>query len=122
MTLDVTDVLNDPDFRTDGLVRIRNVETVGDNGIATWQQEQITFSGVVTQMGASAKTIRDEDATYISDSIAITTKTELIGSDSTSNADIVIYAGKRYTVMTVRNNSNWGAGFYRAECQSIDYH
>lgn len=121
MTLDVTDVLNDPDFRTDGLVRIRNVETVGDNGIATWQQEQTTFSGVVTQMGASAKTIRDEDATYISDSIAITTMTELVGSDSTDNADIVVWNGKNYTVMNVRDNSNWGAGFYRAECRAIEY-
>lgn len=121
MTLDVTDVLDDPDFRTDGLVRVRNVETVGENGRAIWQEEQITFSGVVTQMGASARTNRDEDATWISDSIAITTKTELIGSDSTANADIVIYAGKRYTVMTVRNNSNWGAGFYRAECAAIPF-
>ena len=91
MTLDVTDVLDDPDFRTDGLVRVRNVETVGENGRAIWQGEQITFSGVVTQMGASARTNRDEDATWISDSIAITTKTELTGSDSTANADIVIY-------------------------------
>lgn len=121
MTLDVTDVLDDPDFRTDGLVRVRNVETIGENGRAIWQEEQITFSGVVTQMGASARTYRDEDATWISDSIAVTTKTELIGSDSASNADIVIYTGKRYTVMTVRNNSNWGAGFYRAECAAIPF-
>ena len=121
MTIDVTDVLNDPDFRTDGLVRIRNVETVGDNGIATCQQEQITFSGVVTQMGASAQTIRDEDSTYISDSIAITTMTELVGSDAADNADIVVWNGKNYTVMNVRDNSNWGAGFYRAECRAIEY-
>lgn len=121
MTLDVTDVLDDPDFRTDGLIRIRMVETVNEHGRAVFSPEELLFSGVVTQMGASERTNRNEDTTFVSDSIAITTRTQLIGSNQTANADIVVYENTRYTVTNVRNNSNWGEGFYRADCDAIPY-
>ena len=120
MTLDVTDVLDDPDFKVQ-LVRIRTVESINEHGRAVFEPVETPFWGVVTQMGASAVTHRDTDATFVSDSIAVTTTTELIGSNQTANADIVVYQGKQYTVMNVRDNSNWGAGFYRADCSAIPY-
>lgn len=120
MTLDVTDVLDDPDFKIP-LIRIRMTEAINDNGRAVFEPVETSFWGVVTQMGTSARTNRDPDVTYVSDSIAVTTTTELLGSNQTANADIVIYKGKQFTVMNVRDNSNWGAGFYRAECSAIPY-
>lgn len=119
MTIDVTDILNDPDFVTCGLIRVRQAETVGDNGMAEYSEEEIEFSGVLSQ--SDEKMDRDSDGSKIPRSFIVTTTTELIEGDENCNSDIVIYKSRRFTVKTVRDNSNWGAGFYRAYCEAISY-
>ena len=119
MTIDVTDILNDPDFVTYGLIRIRQTETVGDDGMAAFSEEEAEFSGVLSQ--SDEKMDRDSDGNRVPRSFIVTTVTELIEGDENSNSDVVIYKNRRYTVKTVRDNSNWGEGFYRAYCEAIAY-
>lgn len=115
--LDVSDVLLDPDF-FDTLVCTRNVQTVGDDGMATNTSTDTPFIGVVTSDSGDILT-RMETGSRVKGSILVCTKFRLVESAPGVDADIVTWDGSRYTVTTVNNYSRYGAGFVEAYCDLI---
>ncbi|OWT69215.1 MULTISPECIES: hypothetical protein [unclassified Achromobacter] len=115
--LDVTDVLLDPDF-FDSLVCTRNVQTVGDDGLATNVGTDTPFIGVVT---SDSGDILERMATgsRVKGSILVCTKFRLVESAPGIDADVVTWDGSRYTVTNVNNYSRYGAGFVEAYCTLI---
>lgn len=115
--LDVSEVLNDPDFM-DALVCERNAQTVGSNGRAVDTTTTTTFYGVVTSNTGSILE-RIAEGERIKDSITIHTQFQLIDGQTGFDADIVQWRGKRYTVTNVNDYSHFGAGFVCANCDLI---
>lgn len=108
--LDVSDVLDDDDFRDDSLQRVRQTQTVGTNGMASNATATITFSAVVTQNSGDTRAI-GPDGQRIKGDISIFSRTELIVGDDTHDADIVIWGGRRYVVVKVAPYDTYGDGY-----------
>lgn len=108
--LDVSDVLDDDDFRDDALQRVRQTQTVGTNGMAANTQVTTSFSAVVTQNSGDTRAI-SADGQRISGDISIFSRTELIVGDDTHDADVVIWGGRRYTVVKVAPYDTYGDGY-----------
>ena len=117
-TLDVTDLLLDPDFATTGLICIRNAEKVGEDGIAVQTPAQTTFTGVVTA-GKGAVLVRQDGSSRTQDNILVHTTFRLRVSGAVYAADIVVFGGNQYTVSQVNDYSTYGRGFVAATCDLI---
>lgn len=117
--LDVSDVLNDPDFADIALSVTRNAQTVGSNGRAVIAARSERFTGVVTQ--ADGQTFeRFPEASRVSGSITITTTFCLRIAGGEIDADIVTDAnGRRYTVTAITDYSRYGAGFVVALAEPL---
>jgi hypothetical protein len=115
--LDVTELLTDPDFVDLGLLCQRNVQIVGNDGLAMLTPANGNFVGSV--FAGESKLNRGSDGQYIKGRITIITKFGLIDGQQGNTADIVTWQRKRYTVTEVEDFSNWGAGFVRARCDLI---
>lgn len=108
--LDVSDVLDDDDFRDDTLQRVRQTQTVGGDGMAANTSVTTPFSAVVTQNSGDTRAI-GPDGQRISGDISIFSRTELIVGDDTRDADIVIWGGRRYVVVKVAPYDTYGDGY-----------
>lgn len=115
--LDVTEVLLDPDF-FDSLVCTRNVQTVGDDGLAANVDTDTPFIGVVTSDSGDVL-VRLATGSRVKGSILVVTKFRLLEGAPGIDADVVTWDGSRYTVTTVNNYSRYGAGFVEAYCDLI---
>jgi galactose-6-phosphate isomerase len=113
--IDVSELMCDPDFADLNIPYERNTQTVGANGLATLATKRGFFTGVVLSDGGD-KLERTPDGERIKGSITIRTKFPLIDGDDGKTADIITWKGKRYTVSTVSDYSNWGRGFVTAQC------
>jgi hypothetical protein len=115
--LDVTEVLFDPDF-ADTITCIREMQTVNGSGLASTTPTPSTFTGVVTQDDGDVMQ-RMPDGEMVSGSITIHTVFRLSAGGPGQNADIVTWQGRNYTVKTISDYSNFGAGFIAANCELI---
>ncbi len=113
--LDVSDVLADPLFAS-SLVVIRSVQSVGANGRATFAVREIPISGVVTAAQGGLLE-RMADAGRIRGSIMVHTTFRLFEASGSTDADVVRWQGRDYTVFSVADYSSYGAGFVAAECE-----
>lgn len=113
--LDVSDVLTDPDFMDAGLVCYRRTQTVGNNGMATNTETQITFSAVVTS-ASGFELNREPDGEFVKGLIAVHTKFVLQDGATGLTADEILWKGKRYTVEKVDPYTHFGRGFVSAIC------
>ena len=119
MTIDVTDLLSDPDFVMHDLVAISRAQSVNNAGRAENTEMRTTFSGVVFP-GAGNMMLRTPDGERVTGDISIVTQhrlTDGIGQGRT--ADVVEYAGGRYIVKNTFDYSNWGRGFVMAVCDML---
>lgn len=114
-SLDVSDVLLDPDFMTKDLVCKRIMVSVGDNGRPVRSEQSFQFSGVVTT-NSGQNMDRREDGTLIKGAINIHTKTPLIAGSKDHQADEITWKGKTYYVVQVFDNLHYGRGFNKAIC------
>lgn len=116
--LDVTEILSDPDFVTTGLICERPAQTIGSDGLAVNTLAQSTFVGVVTSADGD---ILDRMAVgeRILGSITIHTRFILNDGSAGFSADIVTFAGRRYTVSNVNDYGHFGRGFVSAQCDLI---
>lgn len=114
--LDVSEVLDDPLFRDDTLVRRRTTQTVDDHGRAQPSYTNLPFSGVVTAAGGQELDRRPEGS-VIHETILVHTKTELTTGSGNIDADVVLWSGVEYTVTGVDDYSTYGVGFYAAVCK-----
>ena len=114
-SLDVSDVLFDPDFATTISIE-RAAISVSNSGITSETITTIAATAVVT-WSAGATMQRLAEGERLSGSILVHTTTQLMDGHSASTADIVVYMGRRYVVTNVNNWSDYGAGFYCAVCE-----
>jgi galactose-6-phosphate isomerase len=114
--LDVSRVLRSREFRElDPLICTRNTQTVGDDGIARNVGADTTFSGVVTSDQGDVLS-RLPESSYVLGTITIHSQFPLLDGRTGTDADIVTWKERRYTVTNVNDYSTWGAGFTAATC------
>lgn len=119
MTIDVTELLDDPDFVTGNLVVISRAQSVNASGRTENTEVRTTFSGVVFP-GTGNMMLRTPDGERVTGDISIVTRhylTDGIGQGRT--ADVVEYAGGQYIVKNTFDYSNWGRGFVMAVCDML---
>lgn len=116
--LDVSDILTDPDFVSFGILCERQSQTVGDDGLAINVTDQMKFSGVITSDNGDLL-VRSDSGERIKGNINIHTRFPLVDGQDGRSADIVIWKGRRYTVSSVNDWSDYGRGFVRAICDLI---
>lgn len=112
--LDVTDVLDDPDFRDDTLQVKRAVVLQADDGTADESAGWTNFSGVVHPAGGD-DLVQTPEGDSVTGDIVIITRFPLSAGDGEMGADIVAYQGANHRV---RNAKDWryGQGFTEAVC------
>ena len=117
-SLDVSEVLNSPEFIDTTLVCTRQVQTVGDDGLALNTTTTIPFSGVVTREPGDILE-RLAGGSIIKGTIRIHTTFVLDDGGPGKSADIVTWQTRQYTVTDVDDYSTWGAGFVSARCEVL---
>lgn len=115
--LDVTEILDDEDF-SDVVTCLRGVQTVGSNGLASVVQTSTDFVAVVTNGGGDSL-IRDPGGSRTSGDILVHSTFLLVAGSDTNDADIIVWKGRRYTVVNVSDWSHFGPGFTAASCELI---
>jgi hypothetical protein len=117
--LDVTSILNDPDF-ADGFSAKRREQTVDTHGrLVTVERLIPDLVGVVT-MTSPTDLDRGPDYQVNSRSITIVCKFPLRGESTNYQPDIVLWRGDNYLVRHVDLYPQFGAGFYQVQCESIE--
>ena len=126
-TLDVTDILSDPDFATTFDV-IRTSEVIDANGRAD-HIPVVTNAVVGVVLPSGGNLIRQPDGSRHTGAIEIYTTFMLSdGSGSvdfapadgaTVAADIVVWNGGQYTVVNSQDYSQFGAGYIQATGQLL---
>jgi galactose-6-phosphate isomerase len=116
--LDVSEILSDPDFVDTALACIRNTQTVGPDGIAVNAKVTTPFSGVVTNDDGDIM-LRQADGTFVKGSIMVHTRFVLTNGVAGIDADIVVWRGRKFTVVNVADYSTYGAGFVAASCEPL---
>lgn len=116
-SLDVSFLLADPDF-ADTLTARRLAQTVGSNGRAVSTTTDTDFVGVAFP-GAGNLLVRGPDGERVSADMTVVTMHPLSAGSAGNPADEVVWRGSRYTVKSVQDYSNWGAGFVLALCDLI---
>lgn len=114
-SLDVSDVLLDPDFMSKGIVCTRTAVIVGDNGRSQTTVTTHTFNGVVTS-NDGFKLDRKPDGTVIKGAINIHTRFVLTEGDVGHQADEIKWQGRDYIVSQTLPNLQYGRGFIKAIC------
>lgn len=115
--LDVSEVLLDPMF-AQTLTIIRRAQTVSSGGIASDTDTTLNPIGVVTMSGN--KYGLESDSERDQDNITVHTNIPLRGPAVGFEPDIVYWQGNRYTVSKALDWSQYGAGFYAADCILLD--
>ena len=121
MTIDVSDILCDPDFTTPGGITVkRTIQTVDDNGVAQSTFSYIKGITAVVEPNSTMDVIRTAEGVRLLGSIAVYAKFEFYdgGQDDAGNqyaADIVLWNGKAWAVMA---DEDWhfGQNYHKAIC------
>ena len=113
-SLDVSDILDDPDF-AGAFTLYPATQAVGANGRAVnTQGNPIVCAGVVTQ-GTGDVLGRTPEGDIIHGSITIHTRRHL------SIGDVIGYGGRRHTVSLVNDWSTYGQGYFMAACELLPF-
>lgn len=112
--LDVSDVLDDPDFMTSFTVR-RTTQTVNSYGETVETTTTSTQTGVVFPTSGK-ELLRNSDGENIGGDVMVVTKYLLTSGQDNVEADIVIWGGHEWTVMRTKDYSEYGQGFIQANC------
>ena len=113
---DIGDIIIDPDF-VDSFQVGREIETVGENGRATFARTTVWAIGTVVPDAEALK--RQPDGSRLSGSIKVYTRHALAPASDGRAADSVLWGGARYTVMAVSDYERWD-GLRVASCELAD--
>lgn len=114
-TIDVSDVLEDPDFQ-DSFQLIRQSETVDVHGRAVdTPGTTVELTGVVQPASGETMQIIPE-ATRSVGMIEIWTQYNVQGETDTDAPDLIVWQGKHYIVSRTDPWTNWGVGWVHAVC------
>lgn len=117
--LDVSDVLEDPDFN-DVFYRLIREQTVDEHGEASNTEQKKRCIGVITS-DSGDKITRKPDGSFVTGTITIHTKTQLKDGKDGFDADVVEWKKNRYNVILVNDYSHVGKGFVAATCEVIPF-
>ena len=106
--LDVSDILDDPDF-ADAITVARVIETVNNNGRSEVTTATFETSGVVTADKGDVLQ-RTPDGQRVTGSILVHTAFEM------KAGDIVTWNERQYTAANPNDYSHFGAGFVSVVC------
>lgn len=119
-SFDVSRILENPAWQDRTLTVTRTTQTIGTNGLAVNTLAVSPFAGIVTAKGTSRKLKREDAGSRISGSIQIYTLFALTdGKSSGTDADIVSWNGRQYTVSEIEDWSTYGQGFVVATCDLL---
>ena len=113
-TIDVSDLLHDPNFvdSLQILTRYPRVNGQGENII-----NEVCASTIGCVQPASGKTIsRLPEALRVANISDFWIQGDIVATEPGKYSSIIVYKGKRYQVQTVRDWSNFGAGYTEGTC------
>ena len=113
--LDVSDVLDDPDFQT-SITLLRTAVSGMERGRETTASTSTMMLAVV-QPATSADLQRLPDASLNEGAITIWARWAFATDTATTKADKVVWRDDTYTVMTVDDWGEFGSGYFRAIAQ-----
>lgn len=117
-TIDVSELLSDPDFESSFEV-IRSIETVGSDGRAVFTTTDFDACGVIQP--ASGRSLQLlPDSVRIEGAIQIWTQQTLHMNDGDHSADIIKWQHRHYIVSNIQDFSNYGEGYLQAVCTLHD--
>lgn len=119
-TLDVTDVLFDPEFCDTTLIYTRREILIDADGITSTKESTHSFFGVVTVDSAIEAQIRTSGQ-LVSGRILVVTTTRLTAGETDKIGDIVTYQNRQYLVKSVDPYTAYGAGFVQAHCELMPF-
>jgi hypothetical protein len=123
--IDVTDVLSSLDIAQQSFTIVRRTETVNQYGESTTVNVSIQVIGAVQPLGENA-TIREEMYTTASNGITVWTTTPIFNAGRDVGGvkyqpDLILWDGTHYLVRVLEPWSDYGAGFFKAECSQIEF-
>lgn len=115
--LDVSDVLDDPDF-WQVISRQSNQVTMDATGLASQTTVTDQFQAVVVPI-TTRELQRLPESELLSGGVRVFSKTPLKSGQGDFTADIVIVAGVSYVVYTVDDYTAFGVGYTAATCRLL---
>lgn len=112
--IDVSDVLLDPDF-LDSLQLIHRTATVDNFGKTVLSEAAVSAVGSV-QPANQKDIIRLPEAMRTRDVRGFWIKAPILADGASQYPDIIVYAGKRFQVISIEPWLNWGAGWNKGVC------
>lgn len=112
--LDVSDVLDDPDFYTDDLILVRRRVEAIEDGTSDSLRDPTRFRGVVIPDGGEGL-IQTPEGDMVSGDITVFTRVALTSGDQGTAADLVVWDGRTHKVVSAKPY-RFGAGFTQAIC------
>jgi hypothetical protein len=104
----VSELLLDPDF-VDQVIVLRQVEIMGDDGIAVRQPQSIN---ILASIQSNDDTLQmTPDLARTEGSYEIITTFPLLTATDTSSADVVVWNGRQHKVTSVARFGNFATGF-----------
>ena len=127
--LDVSDLLDDPDFveaitviRREQVVNSKGrttiVPTVFENVLASVQPKDTAIGGNIISREADGSFRGSNLNVYTRFRLRSVSKTE--ADDVNYQPDVIIWNGDHFLVALTNDYSHYGAGFMHAECEAID--
>lgn len=113
--LDITEVVNDPDF-TEPAQWIQRSVVTGADGVGVYVERTLDIL-VVPTAGDGSILDRQRDASIVGHSSRFYTTAPLSPGTTGRDADRLLWRGRVYQVRSVSDFSNWGQGFVSASCQ-----
>lgn len=110
--ISVAELLSDPDF-VDTVTVVRNVETIGNDGMVSYTTQQTTILASIQAMSGDDLTITT-DAARTSGSYEVITTFPLATATDTNKADTVLWRGSEFVVTSIGRFGNFAgnAGHY----------
>lgn len=123
--IDVTDVLVSLDIACQSFTIVRRTETVNNFGESVLGSQKIKAVGAVQPLGDNSL-LREEMYTTNNNGITVWSNTPIFNSGRTMSGvkyqpDLILWNNTHYLVRNLDPWSDFGAGFYKAECSQIEY-
>lgn len=119
MTIDVTELFNDPDFAVCFKV-LRRRETVSqEDGISRTEEEEWDATGSIISIDPK-KLVTDPDSRSTYKAIQISTIFRLRSAVDGYQPDVVVWKGERFTIFDLKDHTNWGGGWIKARALSMN--
>lgn len=113
--LDVTDIINDPDFAEQFTV-VRTIRAVSSGGLAVDTSGNFYVSGIILPT-PGARLMLFPESERSSGMIDVYTQFRLVPLTDQTAADQIVWHNKVYRVRTCEDWTDWGQGFTHATCE-----